>query len=76
METPVYLYANGEWEIKTDDDGVLQYGIWELKNKQIVWSYKIGSSYGRDPNDVLSVTPREFRVEERDGAITTFSKLD
>ena len=74
--TPVYLYKNGEWEIKSTEGAVLQYGVWTFKNKQIIWSYKIDDNIGHDPNFVLSVTPREFKLRESDGKITTFSKLD
>lgn len=76
IETPVYLYDNGEWEIKTDEGGVLQYGLWELKNKKIIWKYKIGSNVGIDANWVLSATPVEFKIEEGDRSITTFKKLN
>lgn len=76
IETPVYLYDNGEWEIKTDEGGVLQYGLWELKKKKIIWKYKIGSNVGIDANWVISATPVEFRIEERDRSITTFKKLN
>lgn len=76
LATPVYLYANGEWEIKTEEGAILQYGVWEFKNKKIIWSYKIDSSVGHDPNVVLLANSREFQVRESDGSITTFSKLD
>ena len=76
LTTPMYLYANGDWEIKTDDGAILQYGVWEFKNKKIIWSYKVDSYIGHDPNIVLSATPREFRILERDRTTTTFSKLD
>lgn len=76
LGTPVYLYDNGEWEIKADDGSVLQYGVWELKNNKIIWSYKIGSKIGHDPNPVLSATSRDFQVQELDRTTTTFKKLD
>ena len=73
---PIYLYDNGEWEIKSDDGAVLQYGVWQLKGQNILWSYKIDSSVGHDLNLVLSVTPREFKVRESDRSTTTFSRLE
>jgi hypothetical protein len=76
LATPVYLHANGEWEIKTDEGGVLQYGVWKVKGSKITWSYKIDSQFGHDWDPILSSTPREFRVKEDDGTITTFTKLD
>ena len=73
--TPVYLYENGEWEIRTDDGGVLQYGVWVLKDNTIIWTYKDGSRIGHDPNAVVSVTAQEFKVRERDSSITSFTRL-
>lgn len=74
--TPVYLYANGEWEIKSEDGAVLQFGVWEYKDKKLIWSYKAGSYIGHDTNAVLSAAPREFRLLENDRTVTTFTKLD
>lgn len=76
LETPIYLYENGEWEIKKDGGGVLQFGVWQYKDKQLVWSYKIGSQVGHESNAVLIATPREFQVQERDKTTTTFVRLD
>ena len=74
--TPIYIYENGEWEIKTDEGAVLQYGVWEIKGRNFIWSYKIGANIGHDLNLVLSAAPREFKLKEADGSSTTFSKLD
>jgi hypothetical protein len=77
LETPVYLYANGEWEIKPDDGAVLQYGVWQYQDKKIIWSFKQSDSHIlHDVNPVLSATPQEFQVQENDRTITTFKKLD
>jgi len=75
-ETPLYLYKNGEWDIKTEDGVTLQYGIWEYKNDKIIWSYKVDSGMGQDVNDVMSVMPREFQVMEKNGDITIFKRLE
>jgi len=75
LMTPVYLYENGEWEIREDDGGVLQYGVWVLKGNTIIWTYKDGSQIGHDPNAVVSVTAQEFKVRERDSSITSFTRL-
>ena len=74
--TPIYLHDNGDWEIKQNDGTILQYGVWQLKDGSIVWSFKIGSSVGHDRNSILSVKPREFRLRESDGSTTTFTRLD
>lgn len=76
LETPVYLYRNGEWEIKLDNGSVLQYGVWEYKDKNIIWSFKTDRGVLRDVNPVLSVSAREFRLAEADKTTTTFTKLD
>jgi hypothetical protein len=76
LETPVYLYDNGEWEIKTENGAILQYGVWEYRPNAITWSFKVNSQIGHEVNEVLSVKPGEFQVKESDGSTTTFSKLD
>jgi len=75
LTTPLHLYENGEWEIRTDDGGVLQYGVWVFKDNTIIWTYKNGSEIGHDPNAVVSVAAQEFKLRERDGSITNFVRL-
>lgn len=74
--TPIYLYENGEWEIKTDGGNVLQYEVWQYFENKIMWSFKMDDKIGHDTNAVLSATPREFKLRESDRSTTTFSKLD
>ncbi|MBS1129034.1 MAG: hypothetical protein H6R16_36 [Proteobacteria bacterium] len=74
--TPIHLAANGEWELRKDDGTLLQYGVWRYEGKQIIWSIKQGGRIIDDPNPVLSVTPAEFRLRERDGQTTVFKRLD
>jgi hypothetical protein len=76
LATPLYLHANGEWEIKTEDGAILQFGVWEYKDEKIVWTYKIDSHIGHDANPVLSAKPREFRLRESDRTTSIFTKLD
>lgn len=76
LATPLYLYENNEWEIKQDDGAVLQYGLWEYKNKKIIWSYKMGSRLEHDINPVIMAEPGKFQVRESDQTITSFEKLD
>ena len=76
LATPLYLYENNEWEIKQDDGAVLQYGIWEYKNKKIIWSHKIGNRLEYDINPVIMAEPGKFQVRENDQTITSFEKLD
>jgi hypothetical protein len=75
LETPLVLYDNGEWEIRKDDGGVLQYGIWEYRDANIIWRFKNGTKIGRDVNAVVSVTDTEFRLKEGT-QITVFKRLE
>jgi hypothetical protein len=75
LATPLFLYDNGEWEIKKDDGGILQYGIWEYQDGAIIWRVKLGSRIEKDVNTVISVSPREFRLQERQ-EISIFTRLD
>lgn len=75
LETPLYLYDNGDWEIKQDDGSVLQYGVWAYRDPSITWSFKSGGRISHDVNRVVSVSAQEFRLQE--GAETTvFRRLD
>lgn len=76
LTMPIYLYANGEWEIKTNEGAVLQYGIWELKNSKIIWSYKMGDRLSQEGDLIVSVKPAEFQLRESDGSTTTFTQLE
>ncbi|MFA6179711.1 MAG: hypothetical protein WC696_08885 [Candidatus Methylopumilus sp.] len=75
-ETPIYLYENGEWEIKKADGVILQYGVWQYKPSKIIWSYKVDGATGHDVNAVLSATSREFQLRERNGMTTTFKRIE
>lgn len=76
ITTPVHLYGNSEWEIKSDDGAVMQYGVWQYQDRKILWSFKTTDGVIHDKTRVLSVTPDEFRIRERDGSTTTFSRLE
>jgi hypothetical protein len=75
FDTPLFLYANGEWEVKLEDGSVLQYGIWEYRDGNITWSVKIGSKVRHDVNSVVSANDREFRLKEG-FQVTVFERLD
>ena len=75
LETPVLMYENGEWEIKTEAGGILQYGVWEYRDGRIVWSFKIDGKIGHDANAVISVSDKEFRLQEGK-QVTVFKRLD
>ena len=75
LVTPLYLHDNGEWEIKQDDQVVLQYGVWEYKDHTLVWTYKIGSRISSDVNTVLAVQASGFQLRESDQTVTSFTRL-
>lgn len=75
LATPLYLYANGEWEIRQDGGALLQYGVWEYKDQRLLWSYKLGKQIGHDATTVLAASPQEIRLQESDNSITIFTKL-
>lgn len=76
LTTPLHLLNNGEWEIKTSEGAVLQYGVWELKGRHFVWSVQIAGDIERDVNEVMSAMPTRFELKEADGRVTTFDRLD
>jgi len=73
--TPVYLQEDGEWDLKTENDEVQQYGIWQFFDNQILWTVRVNGQIRHDLNPVLSVTADEFQLQEKDGSVTTFHRL-
>lgn len=76
LATPLHMYQNGEWEIKTDEERVLQYGVWQLQGRRMIWSIKMDGSLSHDENAILSVGQQRFELRERDGSVTLFERLD
>lgn len=77
LSTPLLMRENGDWEIRSADDGVLQYGVWRLDGQRLIWTVR--DAYGQvthDANTVLSAEPRRFVLAERDGSKTSFDRLD
>jgi hypothetical protein len=75
--TPLHLLPNGEWEIRTSEGKVLQYGLWQLDGQRLVWTVRDDNGdLTRDVNPVVSVEARRFVLRERDGSQTTFDRLD
>ncbi len=75
LVTPLYLYDNGEWEIKQDDQTVLQYGVWALKGNTLTWSYKSGSRIISDVNTVETLKATAFTLRETDQSVTLLTRL-
>jgi hypothetical protein len=75
LTTPLHLSANGEWEIRGDDDQVLQYGVWQVKDRTFIWSVKLDGQLQHDPNAIVSMDAKRFELRERDGSVTRFDRL-
>lgn len=75
LVTPLYLYDNGEWEIKKDDGAVLQYGLWHYKDKKITWTHRAANALGQEVNAVVRLQPNQFELREADQSLTVFNKL-
>lgn len=75
LTTPLVLYANGDWEIKTAEGQVLQYGVWSYAPGQFLWTFKQGKQVQHEVNPLLSFSPSRFSLRETDGSVTTFTRL-
>lgn len=75
-KTPIRLEQNGEWELLNKDGEVTQYGVWQYFDNKLMWSVTIDEQTSHDLNPVVSASPKEFKLRERDGSVTTFSRLD
>lgn len=77
LSTPLLMRDNGEWEIRSREDTVLQYGVWRLDGQRLVWTLRdADGQVMHDANAILSVEPRRFVLAERDGSRTSFDRLD
>ena len=77
LSTPLRMQANGDWEIRTEDGTVLQYGVWQLHGQRLVWTIRQrDGKVEHDANAVVSVDKKGFVLRERDGSRTTFTRLD
>lgn len=78
IAAPFHLHSNGEWEMKLGEDKVIEYGVWQLVGKNIMWSYKDQNrnKIMHDLDPIVALTPMSFKVRENDGAITTFTRLE
>lgn len=76
-DTPIAMYDNGEWEVKSVQGQVTQYGVWQIVGQnKIMWSYRNESGHiVHEVNPVISVTPSEFKVQELDNSATTFIRI-
>ncbi len=71
----VHLYEDGVWESIRESGEVEQYGVWMYTKGKILWTVRVDEQIIHDPNPVLSASPNEFTLRERDGSVTTFTRI-
>src|SRR4051812_35262042 len=75
LATPLHLHANGDWEIRDGADQVLQYGVWQGRGDNFVWTIRMDGQLQHDPNSIVSVKAGSFELRERDGSTTRFERF-
>ena len=74
---PLYLLANGDWEIRTEDSSrPLQYGVWQVQSRHMPWTFRANGKTVHDKNRIESFGLRQFVLREQDGSLTSFTRLD
>jgi hypothetical protein len=74
---PLYLLANGEWEIRSENAvKPLQYGVWSVQGNVFVWTVRTSQQTMHDKNRIESWEFRRFVLRENDGSLTHFDRLD
>jgi hypothetical protein len=73
---PLHMHANGEWEIKADEGNAVQYGVWQIQGRRILWTVRMDGRITHDENAILSVGPQQFELREQDGSVTRFERID
>lgn len=74
---PLHLLANGDWEIRADGGGKpLQFGVWQLQSRTMVWTFRTNGQTVHDKNRIESIALNQFVLREQDGSLTSFKRLD
>lgn len=73
---PLHMRANGEWEIEPGDGAPLQYGVWQVQGRRMLWTVRMGGRTTHDENAIIAVGPQRFELREQDGSITRFDRID
>ena len=73
--SPLLMRANGDWEIRSADDRVLQYGVWQVQGRRLLWTIRMNGQVLHDANTILEVDAHSFRLREQDGSVTRFDRL-
>jgi hypothetical protein len=73
----VHLLANGEWEVRdAGSPKPLQFGLWRIEGRWLVWTYKRGALVILDKTQFESFEHRGFTLREQDGSLTRFTRVD
>ena len=74
---PLHLLANGDWEIRSEDGArPLQYGVWQVQSRHMLWTFRANGKTVHDKNRIESFGLRQFVLREQDGSLTSFTRLD
>lgn len=73
---PLHMHANGEWEIKADEGNAVQYGVWRVQGRRMLWTVRMAGRITHDENAILLVAPQKFELREQDGSVTRFERID
>lgn len=72
----IRLDANNEWELLGGDGGVTEFGVWQVYDNKLVWSFRADGATHHDINPVVSFATNEFKLREASGAVTTFVRVN
>lgn len=75
LANPLLIQSDGEWAVKTAQGEVIQTGSWQYRDRQFLWAVRLGDQIEHEVNAVVEVKPGQFKLKEKDGSITTFTKI-
>ena len=74
---PLHLLANGDWEIRSEGAAKpLQYGVWQLQGRTMLWTFRSNDETVHDKNRIESFDSGRFVLREQDGSLTSFARLN
>lgn len=74
---PLHLLANGDWEIRSEGAAKpLQYGVWQLQGRTMLWTFRSNGETVHDKNRIESFDSGRFVLREQDGSLTSFARLN
>lgn len=73
----LHLLANGDWEIRSEGAAKpLQYGVWQLQGRTLLWTFRSNGETVHDKNRIESFDSGQFVLREQDGSLTSFARLN